>query len=76
MDGLDAGAGVRLGDEGEQVPAGGVGGGGAGGVDGADEAAYSESCGYEDEVLVLSESLLSMRDGRIAEQTLMQVWDK
>ncbi|MGW2787869.1 hypothetical protein ACWC3X_42985, partial [Streptomyces populi] len=36
MDGLDAGARVRLGGQGEQEPPGGVGGGGAGGVDGVD----------------------------------------
>ncbi|GAA2442309.1 nuclear transport factor 2 family protein [Streptomyces glaucus] len=41
-----------------------------------DHAAYSESCRYPDGVRVLSESMLSLRDGRIAEQTLIQAWDE
>ncbi|MFJ7334114.1 nuclear transport factor 2 family protein [Streptomyces sp. NPDC101110] len=41
-----------------------------------DEAAYSESCQYADGVRVLSESMLSLRDGKITEQTLVQAWDE
>lgn len=41
-----------------------------------DRAAYSESCVYPDGVRVLSESMLSLRDGRITEQTLIQAWDE
>ncbi|MGW3986391.1 nuclear transport factor 2 family protein [Streptomyces sp. NPDC004830] len=41
-----------------------------------DEAAFSESCEYADGVRVLSESMLSLRDGKIAEQTLVQAWDE
>ncbi|MET9685788.1 nuclear transport factor 2 family protein [Streptomyces coeruleorubidus] len=41
-----------------------------------DAAAYSESCEYADGVRVLSESMISLRDGKIAEQTLIQAWDE
>jgi hypothetical protein len=41
-----------------------------------DEAAYSESCEYADGVRVLSESMISLRGGKIAEQTLIQAWDE
>lgn len=41
-----------------------------------DEAAYSESCRYADGVRVLSESMIALRDGKIAEQTLVQAWDE
>ncbi|MBM7091854.1 nuclear transport factor 2 family protein [Streptomyces sp. NPDC012461] len=41
-----------------------------------DHAAYSESCRYPDGVRVLSESMLSLRDGRITGQTLIQAWDE
>ncbi|MEV5427855.1 nuclear transport factor 2 family protein [Streptomyces sp. NPDC052701] len=41
-----------------------------------DQAAYSESCEYRDGVRVLSESMLSLRDGKITEQTLIQAWDE
>ncbi|MFB6850589.1 nuclear transport factor 2 family protein [Streptomyces sp. NPDC056373] len=41
-----------------------------------DEAAYSESCQYADGVRVLSESMITLRDGKIAEQTLIQAWDE
>ncbi|MEV8592694.1 nuclear transport factor 2 family protein [Streptomyces sp. NPDC052013] len=41
-----------------------------------DRAAYSESCVYSDGVRVLSESMLSLRDGKITEQTLIQAWDE
>ncbi|GKQ35011.1 nuclear transport factor 2 family protein [Streptomyces sp. A012304] len=41
-----------------------------------DRAAYSESCVYSDGVRVLSESMLSLRDGKIVDQTLIQAWDE
>ncbi|CAL9346686.1 nuclear transport factor 2 family protein [Streptomyces sp. Tu 3180] len=41
-----------------------------------DRAAYSESCVYPDGVRVLSESMISLRDGRITEQTMIQAWDE
>jgi hypothetical protein len=41
-----------------------------------DQAAYSESCVYPDGVRVLSESMISLRDGKITEQTLIQAWDE
>ncbi|GAB2758237.1 nuclear transport factor 2 family protein [Streptomyces bullii] len=41
-----------------------------------DRAAYTESCLYTDGVRVLSESMLSLRGGKIAEQTLIQAWDE
>ncbi|MEU9356377.1 nuclear transport factor 2 family protein [Streptomyces griseoloalbus] len=41
-----------------------------------DRAAYSESCVYGDGVRVLSESMLSLRDGKITEQTMIQAWDE
>ncbi|MEV5438329.1 nuclear transport factor 2 family protein [Streptomyces sp. NPDC052682] len=41
-----------------------------------DHAAYTESCRYPDGVRVLSESMLSLRDGKITEQTLIQAWDE
>ncbi|MFE1249279.1 nuclear transport factor 2 family protein [Streptomyces sp. NPDC058735] len=41
-----------------------------------DQAAYSESCRYADGVRVLSESMLTLRDGKIAEQTMVQAWDE
>jgi ketosteroid isomerase-like protein len=44
-------------------------------VDG-DHVAFSESCEYSDGVRVLSESMLTLRDGKIAEQTLIQAWDE
>jgi hypothetical protein len=40
------------------------------------QAAYSESCEYPDGVRVLAESILSLRDGKISEQTLIQAWDE
>ncbi|MFF0011064.1 nuclear transport factor 2 family protein [Streptomyces sp. NPDC005374] len=44
-------------------------------VDG-DHVAFSESCQYSDGVRVLSESMLTLRGGMIAEQTLIQAWDE
>ncbi|WP_432057113.1 nuclear transport factor 2 family protein [Streptomyces sp. bgisy022] len=41
-----------------------------------DRAAFSESCRYPDGVRVFAESMLSLRDGRITEQTLIQAWDE
>ncbi|WP_055695262.1 nuclear transport factor 2 family protein [Streptomyces prasinopilosus] len=41
-----------------------------------DHAAYSESCVYPDGVRVYSESMLSLRDGKITEQTMIQAWDE
>ncbi|MFJ3669363.1 nuclear transport factor 2 family protein [Streptomyces sp. NPDC090106] len=44
-------------------------------VDG-DHVAYSESCRYSDGVRVLSESMITLRDGKIAEQIMIQAWDE
>lgn len=44
-------------------------------VDG-DNAAFSESCVYADGVRVLSESMITLRDGKITEQTMIQAWDE
>ncbi|MDN3027419.1 nuclear transport factor 2 family protein [Streptomyces sp. S.PB5] len=44
-------------------------------VDG-DHVAYSESCLYSDGVRVLAESMITLRDGKIAEQTMIQAWDE
>ncbi|MEU9170457.1 nuclear transport factor 2 family protein [Streptomyces sp. NPDC048420] len=44
-------------------------------VDG-DHVAFSESCLYSDGVRVLSESMLTLQDGKITEQTLIQAWDE
>ncbi|MES5820355.1 nuclear transport factor 2 family protein [Streptomyces sp. RG80] len=44
-------------------------------VDG-DNAAFSESCLYSDGVRVLSESMITLRDGKIAEQVMIQAWDE
>ncbi|MGW1777709.1 nuclear transport factor 2 family protein [Streptomyces sp. NPDC002143] len=41
-----------------------------------DRAAYSESCLYADGVRVLSESMITLRDGKIVDQTLIQAWDE
>ncbi|MEU3416141.1 MULTISPECIES: nuclear transport factor 2 family protein [unclassified Streptomyces] len=40
-----------------------------------DRAAYSESCEYADGTRVVAESMLTLRDGRIADQLVIQVWD-
>ncbi|WP_037676576.1 nuclear transport factor 2 family protein [Streptomyces griseus] len=41
-----------------------------------DRAAYSESCEYSDGVRVLAESMVTLRDGKIVEQTMIQAWDE
>ncbi|MDR6975815.1 hypothetical protein J2X68_002503 [Streptomyces sp. 3330] len=41
-----------------------------------DRAAFSESCRYSDGVRVLAESMLTLRDGKIVEQTMIQAWDE
>ncbi|MEU3611910.1 nuclear transport factor 2 family protein [Streptomyces sp. NPDC006872] len=41
-----------------------------------DRAAYSESCQYADGVRVLAESMITLRDGKIVDQTLIQAWDE
>ncbi|MFE9451010.1 nuclear transport factor 2 family protein [Streptomyces sp. NPDC006739] len=41
-----------------------------------DRAAYSESCEYADGVRVLAESMITLRDGKIAEQLIIQAWDE
>jgi uncharacterized cupin superfamily protein len=39
-------------------------------------AAYQEQCSYPDGTKVMSTSMLDLRDGRIAAQTLVQAWDE
>ncbi|WP_432155232.1 nuclear transport factor 2 family protein [Streptomyces sp. bgisy153] len=41
-----------------------------------DRAAYSESCEYADGVRVLSESMITLRNGKIAQQIMIQAWDE
>ncbi|MEU6380634.1 nuclear transport factor 2 family protein [Streptomyces sp. NPDC046909] len=41
-----------------------------------DRAAYTESCEYSDGVRVFAESMITLRDGKIAEQTMIQAWDE
>ncbi|MEU6669585.1 nuclear transport factor 2 family protein [Streptomyces sp. NPDC046727] len=41
-----------------------------------DHAAYSESCEYEDGTRVLAESMVTLRDDRIVDQLIIQVWDE
>ncbi|ANP51225.1 hypothetical protein J2Z21_003032 [Streptomyces griseochromogenes] len=41
-----------------------------------DHAAYSESCRYADGTRVLAESMITLRDGKIVEQILVQAWDE
>ncbi|MER5748791.1 nuclear transport factor 2 family protein [Streptomyces sp. NPDC002088] len=41
-----------------------------------DRAAYSESCQYADGVRVLAESMITLRDGKISEQIMIQAWDE
>ena len=41
-----------------------------------DHAAYVESCEYPDGVRVLAESMITLRDGKIADQILIQAWDE
>ena len=41
-----------------------------------DRAAYCESCEYPDGVRVLAESMITLRDGKIVNQTMIQAWDE
>jgi ketosteroid isomerase-like protein len=41
-----------------------------------DQAAYAESCEYSDGVRVFAESMITLRDGKITEQTMIQAWDE
>ena len=41
-----------------------------------DQAAYSQSCQYADGVRVFTESMITLRDGKIAEEILIQAWDE
>jgi hypothetical protein len=41
-----------------------------------DQVAFTEACTYPDGVRVLAESMLSLRDGEIVEQTTVQAWDE
>ncbi|MFC4501482.1 MULTISPECIES: nuclear transport factor 2 family protein [Streptomyces] len=41
-----------------------------------DRVAFSESCLYADGVRVLADSMMTLRDGKIAEQTIIQAWDE
>ncbi|MFK4144670.1 nuclear transport factor 2 family protein [Streptomyces sp. NPDC004065] len=41
-----------------------------------DHAAFVESCEYADGVKVLAESMITLRDGKIADQILIQAWDE
>jgi hypothetical protein len=38
--------------------------------------AYSESCQYRDGTRVLSESMITLRDGKISEQITIEAWDE
>jgi hypothetical protein len=40
-----------------------------------DHAAYCESCRYPDGPRVLAESMITLRDGRISEQVVVEAWD-
>ncbi|MFJ8651634.1 nuclear transport factor 2 family protein [Streptomyces rochei] len=41
-----------------------------------DQVAFTEECAYPDGVRVLAESMLSLRNGEIVEQTTVQAWDE
>ena len=41
-----------------------------------DHVAFTESCLYPDGVRVLASSMMSLRDGKIVEHTLLQAWDE
>lgn len=41
-----------------------------------DHAAYSQSCRYSDGTRVQTESMITLRDGRITDELLIQVWDE
>ncbi|MCX4903109.1 nuclear transport factor 2 family protein [Streptomyces sp. NBC_00878] len=40
-----------------------------------DHVAFTESCQYADGVRVLASSMVSLRDGKIVDQTVLQAWD-
>ncbi|MEV4037289.1 nuclear transport factor 2 family protein [Streptomyces umbrinus] len=40
-----------------------------------DHVAFTESCQYADGVRVLMSSMMSLRDGKIVDQTVLQAWD-
>lgn len=44
-------------------------------IDG-DHAAFTESCQYPDGNKVYAESMVTLRDGRISDQILIQAWDE
>ncbi|MEU5595373.1 nuclear transport factor 2 family protein [Streptomyces sp. NPDC020298] len=41
-----------------------------------DHVAFSESCEYADGTRVLAESMITLRDGKIAAQIMIQAWDE
>lgn len=41
-----------------------------------DRAAFSESCEYADGARVLAESMVTLRNGKIAEQIMIEAWDE
>ncbi|MET7853239.1 nuclear transport factor 2 family protein [Streptomyces avermitilis] len=41
-----------------------------------DHVAFTESCQYPDGVKVLASSMMSLRDGKIVEHTMLQAWDE
>jgi len=41
-----------------------------------DRAAYSESCRYPDGLRVLSESMVTLHDGKISQQIMIEAWDE
>ncbi|MGJ5830316.1 nuclear transport factor 2 family protein [Streptomyces ossamyceticus] len=41
-----------------------------------DQLAYTESCEYPDGVRVLASSMITLRDGKIVDHTLLQAWDE
>ncbi|MFC5907930.1 nuclear transport factor 2 family protein [Streptacidiphilus monticola] len=41
-----------------------------------DTVAYSESCEYPDGLRVLSESMITLRDGKISKQVMIEAWDE
>ncbi|POX54480.1 hypothetical protein C3489_13505 [Streptomyces sp. Ru71] len=41
-----------------------------------DHAAYCESCQYPDGTRVLSESMITLRDGKISQQIMIEAWDE
>ncbi|HET9379858.1 MAG TPA: nuclear transport factor 2 family protein [Streptomyces sp.] len=41
-----------------------------------DRVAFTESCRYPDGVRVLAESMMTLRDGRIVDQLMIQAWDE